>query len=55
MKKDPDVDAECIARLTQHCTQQCVTVWYVIVRDCTVRNGTVMIRCGLLPMVWYCM
>lgn len=35
MKKDLDVDAECIARLTQYGTQQCVTVWYVRVRDCT--------------------
>lgn len=61
MKKDLDVDAECIAGLTQYATLQCVTVWYVIVRDCTVRNGMLRygtlrpILYGLLPMVWYCM
>lgn len=55
MKKDLDVDAECIAGLTQYSTQQCVTVWYVIEPDCTVRNGMLRtIRYGLLPMVWYC-
>lgn len=51
MKKDLNVDAEYIARLTRYGTQQCATVWYVIVRDCTVRND--MLRYCTVCYLWY--